>query len=205
MSRLDQEAREAIASPRIVRPAFSTKGRKWSAPRRPSDCHYVPEPNSGCWLWLGSTRSNGYGTIKLGGGRGVRPRIIGAHRWSWELHRGPIPDGLQVNHHCDTRLCVNPDHLFLGTQHDNMVDACRKRRMNAPGVAKGYPRMNAEKTHCKRGHEFTPENTMWCRRKNGKLRRQCRTCSCAASRQSALRHRDQINARRRERYRRAGL
>ena len=88
-------------------------------------------PNN-CWPWSGSRDRAGYGELgtgsKLDGTRG----LIKAHRCSWELHRGPIPEGLQVLHHCDNPPCVNPDHLFLGTPRDNSDDKISKGRQNAP-------------------------------------------------------------------------
>lgn len=99
------------------------------------DRHWTPEPNSGCWLWLGFINATtGYGTFRLD------PKELGksAHRASWILHRGAIPGGLQVCHKCDVRCCVNPDHLFLGTATENMQDAAQKGRMNW----KGRPRPN---------------------------------------------------------------
>jgi hypothetical protein len=72
----------------------------------------------GCWLWLGSLHTNGYGLVGL----------HYAHRLSWLIHRGPIPGRLHVLHRCDTRCCANPEHLFLGTQADNMRDMARKGR-----------------------------------------------------------------------------
>jgi len=81
-----------------------------------------PEPNSGCWLWTGGWTDLDYGVV---------PRIDGervAHRISWRLHRGPIPDGMKVLHRCDVRACANPDHLFLGTQMDNIADMVAKGR-----------------------------------------------------------------------------
>lgn len=82
-----------------------------------------PEPNSGCWLWTGSSNSRGYGQIASGRGFPVL-----AHRISFLLHRGPIPAGMQVLHRCDVRACVNPAHLFLGTAQDNMDDKIAKGR-----------------------------------------------------------------------------
>lgn len=84
----------------------------------------MPEPNSGCHIWLGPQMKlrNGYGNFIC---EGVQKR---AHRAAWEFYRGPIPAGLHVLHRCDTPLCVNPNHLFLGTQQDNMKDKRRKGR-----------------------------------------------------------------------------
>lgn len=78
-----------------------------------------------CWLWIGAEQGDGYGRLW---NPGPGPRLLGAHRLSWELHRGPIPDGLWVLHRCDNPLCVNPDHLFLGTNADNVKDMIAKGR-----------------------------------------------------------------------------
>jgi HNH endonuclease len=83
------------------------------------------ERKPGCWLWTGSTGSKGYGQINRGDGRPER-----AHRVAWMKFRGPIPDGLHVLHRCDNPGCVNPDHLFLGTDGDNMYDKTSKGRHN---------------------------------------------------------------------------
>lgn len=86
----------------------------------------IPEPNSGCWIWTAGASGTGYGTIKFEG------RVQAAHRVSWQVHCGPIPTGLNVCHRCDTPFCVNPDHLFLGTQAENIHDMDRKGRGRRP-------------------------------------------------------------------------
>lgn len=87
----------------------------------------VSRSNSECWLWIGHRAPNGYGMIS------VDNVPTGAHRVSYELYKGAIPPGRMVLHACDVRCCVNPDHLWLGTHDDNMIDAARKGRM-ARGV-----------------------------------------------------------------------
>lgn len=84
---------------------------------------YIPEPNSGCWLWIGSLLPKGYGCFSTSKGNNER-----AHRFAWRNLKGPIPEGMFVCHKCDTPSCVNPDHLFLGTHQDNMRDRNRKNR-----------------------------------------------------------------------------
>ena len=121
------------------------------------------ETANGCWEWSSAVRGNGYGaffTHLLGEGR----KCHGAHRYSWMMVNGPIPEGLWVLHKCDNRICVNPDHLFLGDRTDNMRDCAKKKRVCTIG--------QSNKTHCKRGHEFTEKNT-----KLNKIgHRSCKTC-----------------------------
>lgn len=86
----------------------------------------VVKSESGCWLFTGTKNGAGYGTIGLGTkeqGKGF------VHRVSYEIHHGPIPAGMVVCHKCDVKLCVNPDHLFVGTHNDNSQDAKSKGRI----------------------------------------------------------------------------
>lgn len=87
---------------------------------------FMPEPMSGCWLWFGSHNKKGYGSVNL---NMVREE---AHRVAWRIYRGPIGEGMSVLHRCDNPACVNPDHLFLGTQTDNMRDCSQKGRVKIP-------------------------------------------------------------------------
>lgn len=119
-----------------------------------------PEPMSGCWLWQGMVNDMGYAILVIG------RRRFRVHRLMWEQQRGSIPDGLLVCHKCDVPCCVNPDHLFLGTQHDNIHDMIRKgRRVKA----------NLLVTHCPKGHPYDETNTY----QNG-VHRRCRACGRAA-------------------------
>ncbi len=104
----------------------------------------MPEPNSGCWIWIGSARSVRHGYLQYGEIRYMK-RMMLAHRASWILHKGEIPDGLDVLHHCDTPLCVNPDHLWLGTQKDNVDDMIKKgRKFIARGERAGSAKLTED-------------------------------------------------------------
>jgi hypothetical protein len=89
------------------------------------------DKGTGCWLWKGSKTDQGYGHFF--NSRFSKPHSMKAHRQSWLLYKGPIPDGLLVLHKCDTPSCVNPDHLFLGTNDDNIDDRNAKERQSRGG------------------------------------------------------------------------
>lgn len=110
-----------------------------------------------CWIWTRGKLSNGYAVVSYQG----KNRL--AHRLAYTIFRRPIPDGLQIDHLCGNRACVNPDHLEPVTARANTL------RSEAPSAA------NALATHCKRGHEFTAENT-YVSVAGGRV---CRTCSAA--------------------------
>lgn len=86
----------------------------------------IPITECGCLIWLGGISDHGYGSISING------KMERTHRASWIAYNGPIPDGLHVLHKCDLPLCINPEHLFLGTHQDNMKDRSRKKRGNHP-------------------------------------------------------------------------
>lgn len=105
---------------------------------------YRVNTENGCWEWTDAKLRDGYGQIGLG------PRGAGfgrAHRVSYELFCGPIPDGMLVCHRCDNRICVNPEHLFLGTSADNLADMTKKgrrARIGHPGSTNPSAKLNAQ-------------------------------------------------------------
>lgn len=119
----------------------------------------LPEPNSGCWLWIGSIRPDGYGQFSVSAGRA---RV--AHIVAWEMYRGPVPEGLELDHLCRVRSCVNPDHLEPVTHRTNLLRGT------------GASARNVDKTHCPHGHEYTDDNVYFHR--GG---RHCRICQKSSS------------------------
>ena len=113
-------------------------------------------PN-GCWIW-GAATTSGYGVVQWAG------RVKRAHREIYEILKSPIQAGLELDHLCRVRECVNPEHCEPVTQVEN-------NRRSESASAK-----HARQTHCKRGHEFTSENTYLAQRERGKVERFCRQC-----------------------------
>ena len=114
----------------------------------------------GCWIWQASTTHNGYGQFWVGG------RMVKAHRFAYEMFVGPIPEGLELDHLCRVRNCVNPAHMEPVTHAENV------RR------GESFSAINAGKTHCPHGHAYDAENTYV--KPNGW--RHCRACQRAACR-----------------------
>jgi hypothetical protein len=120
-----------------------------------NNIEFIPEHP--CWEWIGCKGSHGYGAIRKNG------KVITAHRLSWEIHFGSIPQNMLVCHKCDNRFCVRPDHLFLGSRLDNNRDMFLKGRNK---------NQNTNKTSCKNGHLFNEINTYIDSRQN----RACKIC-----------------------------
>jgi hypothetical protein len=101
---------------------------------------YSPEPMSGCWLWLGRLKSNGYPLI------GVKGKTLYAHRYSLAQKLGALPEETHVLHHCDVPSCVNPDHLYAGRNIDNVRDREKRARGNQPkGSRNAFAKLTEEK------------------------------------------------------------
>lgn len=107
------------------------------------DSKWTPEPNTGCYIWVGALQSDGYGSFWVG------EKTTKAHRFAFERAGGVLVDGMVLDHACRVRNCVNPAHLRQVTQRENV---------HAPG-SEAVAAKHAARTHCPQGHEYSPENT----------------------------------------------
>jgi hypothetical protein len=130
----------------------------------------VPEGVSDCWLWRGAISKGGYGNFHVTAGKWAV-----AHRVSYEMHKGPVPEGLDLDHLCRVRHCVNPDHVEAVTRQVNLLRGIGGRLAGE---------RQRSKTHCKQGHEFTTENTAIGKRGTPKEQRLCRICQRIASKKT---------------------
>jgi len=127
----------------------------------------LPTGVGGCWLWTACKNQKGYGRFGIGN------KTYLAHRVSYEMHVGPIPAGLQIDHLCRNRMCVNPDHLEVVTTQENT------RRGNAG-------KHHAHKTHCPQGHEYAGDN-LYIKPNGG---RDCKTCNRERKRERRQRQKE---------------
>ncbi len=134
----------------------------WSGLPHIVERYITPEPNSGCWLWFGNVNQKGYGMVSRQPG-GIRFTRM-AHRFVYELVKGNIPVGLQLDHLCRMPCCVNPEHLEPVTSGEN------SRRGNT-GI------FGRSKTHCPQGHPYDADNTAYYFSLKSGRRRYCKICS----------------------------
>jgi len=138
--------------------------------------------SNNCWLWIASVNYKGYGEFRF------KKKLVKAHRFSYEISKGFIPKDMTIDHLCRNRACVNPEHLECVPMKENVLR----------GIS--FSAINSRKTHCKRGHEFTKENTII-----RKLGRECRICKKMLDSIYGKSHRKQHNEINRRYYHRKRL
>lgn len=144
----------------------SAKMRKYSETESVKKFYEKTRRSGSCVIWVGCINKSGYGRVRRSG------FTYDAHRFSWIINNGPIPKGLFVCHKCDNPPCVNIDHLFLGTNKDNMIDCASKGRLYVQKFSK-------IRTHCKSGkHVWSEENKIKRPKEKGD---ECRLCALDAS------------------------
>lgn len=160
----------------LARPDIRPKTAKWTHPVERIRQN-VTITDEGCWIWNLRKNNWGYGLLTFYQ-NGYKPQTVSAHKASWELVRGRVPEGMMLDHLCRRPSCVNPAHLEPVTNRENLLRST---------LTVAY--RNLAKTHCAKGHEFTPENTaIYLRKNNGKVtgrERRCRTCSRERQRRAA--------------------
>jgi hypothetical protein len=129
---------------------------------------FIPEPNSGCWIWTHALNGQGYGQVTF------HKKHMDAHRLAWNLFKGIIPPGFFVCHKCNLKSCVNPFHLYLGTNSENILDAMKG------GIKVGFQVINERRRQtqfCKHGHEYDAKTTRFVVVGNRVIGRACRKCA----------------------------
>lgn len=129
------------------------------------------DPHTHCWIWTRARNVSGYGRMRVGAG--ADRRFVQAHRASYEAFVGPIPAGMQLDHLCRNRPCVNPEHLEPVSGAENT-----RRAGSSPKAARASANMRLAKTHCPKGHPYEGNNVIT--KRGG--RRQCRACTVASTR-----------------------
>jgi len=129
--------------------------------------------DTGCWMWTGALHPAGYGRFT------EDQVIVMAHRAAYELFRGPIQNGLSIDHLCRVRACVNPDHLEAVTMHTNLH--------RAPN---NIAARNAAKTHCPQGHPYSGANVLMDTTRRGTPMRRCLICTRAQAKVNTRRYKD---------------
>lgn len=139
-----------------------SKGTKPTHPSERFHDKYAIDASTGCWIWTAWRNNQGYGTIGISPALSGGPKQVYAHRLSYEMHKGPIPPGLVIDHICNNPACVNPEHLQAITQKAN-ID-----RSSHPSVQRRLA------GRCIRGHDMTDPTNVYMRPDNG--RKACKAC-----------------------------